>query len=188
MTDLKVQFLKETLLYDGTQLSPLWIYKNVDLRGNAIVSFVGPCDVKLSNMVDMEDIKSKSPIYSESMVHFIAEFFDLDLEKTVYRQRLLMVIMKEILEKKMSKTLTRYGDDIYDGPKKLSVSIATLTTTSTLIHAGVNISSKNTPVLTIGLEEYDISPEVFSTEVLERFRVEMESSWLARCKVRPALR
>lgn len=184
MDIFQVRFLEETLKYDGTQLSPLWIYKNYDIQGNALVSFIGSADVTLKNMVDVADIKAQSPIYSESMVHFLGEFFDLDLEKTVFRQRLLMATAKEVLEKKMNRVLHRQGDDIYDGDAKLSVSIATLSSLSTLIHAGVNISSRNTPVKTKGLEDYDVPPVAFAKEVLEIFKRELESSWLARCKVR----
>ena len=181
---LRIHFLEEMLTYDGTQLAPLWIYKQCNIQGNAVVSFIGPADVSLKHMVDVEDIKAQSPIYSESMVHFLGEFFDLDLEKTVFRQRLLMAIVKEVLEKKIQRVLSRQGDDIYDGDAKLSVSIATLSSLSTLIHAGINISSRNTPVKTKGLEDYDVSPIAFSKEVLEAFKRELESSWLARCKVR----
>ncbi len=177
-------FLEQTLKYDGTQLAPLWMYKHYDIQGNAMVSFIGPADVTLKHMVDVEDIKAQSPIYSESMVHFLAEFFDLDLEKTVFRQRLLMATVKEILEKKIHRVLDRQGDDIYDGDAKLSVSIATLSTLSTLIHAGINVSSRNTPVKTKGLLDYDVPPAAFAKEVLAAFKKELESSWLARCKVR----
>ncbi|MBI3017797.1 MAG: DUF366 family protein [Deltaproteobacteria bacterium] len=181
----QVRFLEEALKYDGTQLAPLWIYKNYNIQGNALVSFIGPADVPLKHMVDVEDVKAQSPIYSESMVHFLGEFFDLDLEKTVFRQRLLMATVKEVLEKKISRVLSRQGDDVYDGDAKLSVSIATLSSLSTLIHAGINISSRNTPVKTKSLADYDVAPHAFAKEVLELFKKELESSWLARCKVRP---
>ena len=184
MDIFQVRFLEETFTYDGTQLAPLWIYKNYDIQGHALVSFIGPADVTLKHMVDVEDIKTQSPIYSQSMVHFLGEFFELDLEKTVFRQRLLMATAKEVLEKKIQRVLDRKGDDIYDGDAKLSVSIATLSSLSTLIHAGINISSRNTPVKTKGLEDYDIPPAAFAKEVLETFKEELESIWLARCKVR----
>ncbi len=184
MEQFQTLFLEQTLKYDGTQLAPLWMYKHYDIQGNSMVSFIGPADVTLKHMVDVEDIKSQSPIYSESMVHFLAEFFDLDLEKTVFRQRLLMAMVKEVLEKKIQRVLSRRGDDIYDGDAKLSVSIATLSSISTLIHAGINVSSRNTPVKTKGLEDYNVSPAAFAKEVLGSFKKELETSWLARCKVR----
>lgn len=185
MKSISILFLEKSLKYNGTELSPLWIYKNYDLQGDAVISFIGPAELDTRTMVDMEDIKAGDRIYSESMVHFIGEFFDLDLEKTVFRQRLLMAIMKEVLEKKIGRILTRSGDDIYDGDCKLSVSIATLSQTSTLIHAGINVFSNNTPVKTKGLFDYDIEPTGFAKEILNKFKEELESSWLARCKVIP---
>ena len=88
-------------------------------------------------------------------------------------------------EQKLGKVLIRRGDDIYDEDAKLSVSIATLSGISTLIHTGINISSHNTPVKTKGLiSDYNLDPTAFSKEVLGAFKNELESSWLARCKVR----
>lgn len=188
MKIVQTKFIHKRILYNGTQLSPHWIYKNFDICGDALVSFIGPADVSLKQMVDLEDVKSKSQIYSEEMLHFIAEFFDTDLEKTIYCQRLLMVIMKECLEKKPFRhdpRLSRKGDDLYDGKKKLTVSIATASAISTLIHAAINISSRNTPVLTAGLSDYRISPRPFAHEVMSAFEKEFKSLSVARCKVKP---
>jgi hypothetical protein len=179
------------LTYDGRQLAPHWIYRQHDLLGDAIVAFRGPCEVKLSEMVDIEDVKAVAPIYSPQMVHFIAEFFDLDLEKTVYRQRLLIVTAKEYLEEKLSQPVRRRGDDLYlsrpqDGqPGKLSVSIATSSPVSTLIHTGFNVLTEGTPVPTVGLSELGIDPDDFAQSILDRYTAEVEDIWLARCKVRP---
>ncbi|MBI4040634.1 MAG: DUF366 family protein [Deltaproteobacteria bacterium] len=186
MKGFEVHWVDEKLTYDGTQLSPLWIYKNFNLCGDAMVSFEGPADVSLHHMVDLEDVKAKRPIFSQSMVHFLAEFFDLDLEKTVYRQRLLIVIVKEILEAQLGRLLQRKGDDIYDGQAKLSVSIATLSQVSSLIHAGINVISEGTPIPTRGLKEYQMDPKAFAKAVLTRFQEELQNSWFARCKVRCA--
>lgn len=177
--------------YDGRQLAPHWIYRQHDLLGDAIVAWRGECEVKLSEMVDIEDVKANAPIYSPQMVHFIAEFFDLDLEKTVYRQRLLIVTAKEFLEEHLSQRVERRGDDLYllrpkDNQRgKLSVSIATTSATSTLIHTGFNVVSEGTPVPTVGLNDLEIDPDRFAQTVLERYTAEVEDIWLARCKVRP---
>lgn len=187
MKMLQTKFINKRIKYDGTQLAPHWIYKNFDICGDAIVSFIGSADVPLKNMVDLEDVKSQSPIYSERMLHFIAEFFDADLEKTIYRQRLLMVIMKECLEKRIGKRLQRRGDDLYDGKKKLTVSIATASPISTLIHAGINIQSKNTPVLTAGLADYQLAAKPLALELGSLFKKECESIWKARCKVKSVI-
>jgi hypothetical protein len=175
--------------YDGHQLSPHWIYRNFDLLGDAVVGFLGACQVELSEMVDIEDVKANAPIYSPLMLHIIAEFFGVDLHTTVYRQRLLIVTAKELLETTSNRTVTRRGDDLYlaktDGTMgKLSVSIATASSTSTLIHTGFNIDIEGTPVPTVGLRELGVEAEAFGATLLDRYTAEMEDIWLARCKVR----
>jgi len=177
------------IAYDGRQLVPHWIYRNFDLLGDAAVAFIGPCRVDLSEMVDIEDVKAASPIYSPLMLHVIAEFFSGNLHQTVYCQRLLIVTAKELLETLTERRVTRKGDDLYlpraDGsPGKLSVSIATGSATSTLIHTGLNIETEGTPVPTVGLAELGIDVPAFASEVLRRYADEVQDIWLARCKVR----
>ena len=179
----------QQIAYDGRQLAPHWIYRNFDLLGDAAVAFVGPCQVDLSEMVDIEDVKAASPIYSPLMLHVIAEFFSGDLHQTVYRQRLLIVSAKELLETLTPRPVTRKGDDLYrpraDGsPGKLSVSIATASATSTLIHTGFNIETEGTPVPTVGLVELGIDAAPFAADLLRRYADEVNDIWLARCKVR----
>ena len=175
--------------YDGRQLAPHWIYRQFDLLGDAAVAFVGPCRVDLSEMVDIEDVKAAAPIYSPLMLHVIAEFFSGDLHQAVYRQRLLIVAAKELLETLTERRVTRRGDDLYlpradDSPGKLSVSIATASATSTLIHTGFNILTEGTPVPTVGLAELGVDAPTFAAELLRRYVDEVQDIWLARCKVR----
>jgi uncharacterized protein len=187
---MNTQFVSDKQIpYYGRELAPHWIYRNHGLKGNAAVAFIGPCKVDLSEMVDLEDVVKEDPIYSPLMLHIIAEFFDGDLHQTVYRQRLLIVAAKELLETLTERPVTRKGDDLYlprtDGsPGKLSVSIATASATSTLIHTGLNIQTEGTPVATVGLAELGVSVAAFATELLQRYSDEVEDIWLARCKVR----
>lgn len=81
----------QEITYDGRQLSSHWMYRHFNLLGDAAVAFIGPCRVDLSEMVDIEDVKAKAPIFSLKMLHALVEFFSGDLHLTVYRQRLLMV-------------------------------------------------------------------------------------------------
>jgi uncharacterized protein len=182
-------FTDRAISYDGRQLAPHWIYRQFDLMGDAAVAFVGPCQVDLSEMVDLEDVKAQAPIFSPLMLHVIAEFFAGDLHLTVYRQRLLIVTAKELLERMTDRPVTRKGDDLYlpraDGsPGKLSVSIATASATSTLIHTGFNVETEGTPVPTVGLAELGVDPTAFGAELLQRYAEEVADIWLARCKVR----
>jgi hypothetical protein len=69
-------------------------------------------------------------------------------------------------------------------PGKLSVSIATASPVSTLIHTGFNIETEGTPVPTAGLAEQGVDIPAFAAEVLRRYAAEVQDIWLARCKVR----
>lgn len=183
---------EKSIKYDGLQLAPHWIYRTFGLMGDAAVAFRGECEVKLTEMVDLEDVRANAPIYSREMLHFILEFFDTDLEKAVYRQRLLITTIKESLERR-DLMARRNGDDLYlsrgDGTRgKLSVSIATASPVSTLIHTGLNIISEGTPVPTIGLDDMNIRGmeiQALAVEILGRYAEEVADIWLARCKVRP---
>jgi hypothetical protein len=182
-------YIQQPITYDGRQLSPHWLYRQFDLLGDAIAAFTGPCRVDLSEMVDLEDVKAAAPIYSPLMLHCIAEFFQTDLELAVYRQRLLIVTAKELLEEITGRRVQRQGDDLYlqrpDGrPGKLSVSIATASPVSTLIHTGFNIETAGTPVPTVGLAELNLDVPAFAAELLRRYAAEVQDIWLARCKVR----
>ena len=113
---MKTQLLKHEIKYEGWQLSPHWIYKNFKIQGDATVAFVGECEVKLTEMVDIEDVINEETIYSKSMLSFISEQFNVGLVEGVFRQRLLICIIKEALEKRGVK-LTRSCDDLYVGNK-----------------------------------------------------------------------
>jgi hypothetical protein len=184
-------YTEQQISYDGRQLAPHWIYRRFGLLGDAIVAFTGPCRVELSEMVDLEDVKAQAPIYSPLMLHCLAEFFQTDLELAVYRQRMLIVAAKELLEEATGRLVRRQGDDLYlprpDGtPGKLSVSIATASPTSTLIHAGFNIQTEGVPVPAAGLADLDLALDRFATRLLARYAAEIEDIHLARCKVRAA--
>ena len=137
---MKIKYIDEEVKYIGSQLAPHWIYKNYKLQGDAIVAFCGECEVKLTEMVDIEDVINNEPIYSKSMLSFITEQFNINLVEGVFRQRLLICIIKEELEKR-GIFVVRNGDDLMINGAKLTVSIATKSHTSILIHTGINILS-----------------------------------------------
>lgn len=180
-------FIPETITYNGTQLSSHWAFRSMGLLGDSIVAFQGPCRVMLAEMVDLEDVRKNAPIFSHKMLHFIVEHFDMDLEKTILRQRILITIIKDLLSENYGAKLTRSGDDLYAGDKKLSVSIATLTPVSTMIHTGLNILSKDTPVKTVGLTDLGLQDEEIEPLgklICKRYAEEIGDIRLARCKVR----
>jgi hypothetical protein len=98
---------------------------------------------------------------------------------------ILAIIIKDLLNEQLGKAvIRRRHTDLYDGEAKLSVSVATLSPVSALIHFGINISSRNTPVLTRGLEDYGINPRGFADSVMRQYVREIEDTQHARCKVK----
>jgi hypothetical protein len=182
---MKTLFIDKQIKYIGSQLAPHWIYKNFNIQGDAIVSFIGECEVHLSEMVDVEDVINEEPIYSKLMLSFISEQFGIGLTEGVLRQRLLMTIIKELLEEN-GVFVVRNGDDLMIDGKKLSVSIATSSITSVLIHTGLNIISEGAPVSASGLtSELGITNiKEFAIKVMKRYSDELEDIILATTKVR----
>lgn len=189
---MKSLFIEEEIKYIGSQLAPHWIYKNFNLLGDAIVAFTGEMDVKIEEMVDIEDVISNSPIYSKKMVSFIIEQFEMGLSECVTRQRFLICIIIEELRKILGEKfkIRRSGDDIFiniDGKdKKLSVSIATKSITSGLIHTGLNIDPTGAPVDACGLTTDLGITEIkeFAKNVMKRYIEENDEIKEAVCKVR----
>jgi len=170
--------------YTGKELRSHWIMQQFGIRGDAIVAFVGPCDVPISSMVDLADVAAGEHIRARSMLHFIAEFFDTDLDKAILRQRLLVANAQALLSAAGADVL-RTGDDLYCRDRKLSVSIATVSPVSTLIHFAINIDESGAPVPAIGLPELGVDPAPFAEALLGAFRDELDSARDARCKVAP---
>ena len=182
---IQTKFIEEEIKYEGFQLAPHWIYKNFKIQGDAIVAFIGECEVKLTEMVDIEDVINNEPIYSKSMLSFISEQFNIGLVEGVFRQRLLICTIKEALENR-GVNVTRDGDDLFFDGRKLTVSIATKSATSVLIHTGVNIISTGAPVNASGLgEDIGIDDiEGFAKEVMTKYSEEIHDIIQASAKVR----
>ena len=119
------------------------------------------------------------------MLSFITEQFNINLVEGVFRQRLLICIIKELLEKR-GVFVVRNGDDLMINGRKLSVSIATKSTTSILIHTGLNIESEGAPVKAAGLtSELGITDiRAFAQEVMTAYAEELKDIELASTKVR----
>ncbi len=181
---MKTAWIEQEIKYDGSQLSSHFAYKTLGILGDSCVAFVGPCEVKLNAMVDLEDVRKNAPIYSPRMLHFILESFHLDLRATVLLQRLLIAMLKDTLQERGISNFKREGDDLFQNFKKLSVSIATRSPVSCLIHLGINIQTEGTPVPTVGLEELGIDAVEFGKHCLDRWKKEYEAVFDATYKVR----
>ena len=98
-----------------------------------------------------------------------------------------------IEELKPELFISRLGDDLYieveaeegeEENRKLTVSVATASPISSMIHLGINVSSENTPVPTLGLEDLGVPVDEFIIKVLQNFINEMKGLEEARSKVR----
>jgi hypothetical protein len=178
-------FIKEEILFTGEQLISYWAYTRYDVPGDSILAFIGPCRIDEKYIVGIDHFKKKTQIQSERMLHFLVEHFDLDLEKAILRQKLLVDIVKDKLNHRLKgDVLQRWGDDLFDTDYKLTVSAMVRTPVSTKIHLGINVSSQNTPVKAKGLNDYGIDPNDISQAVMDQYRLDMrlisEKLWKIR--------
>ncbi len=181
---MKSLWITESITYVGSQLHSHFTYQNYGLAGNSIVAFRGPVKVDLSEMVDIEDVRAKEGIASDKMLNFIVEFFNLSLHGTIWAQRLLVNILADWINAKVgSIAVRRSGDDLFYDGRKLSVSIATASPVSTLIHTALNVVGSGAPISVSCLEEIGVGAEECAREVMQIFSKEVESIEFARVKV-----
>lgn len=178
------RFLPERIDYDGAALRAHWILRTTGLVGDAVVAFRGACDVRTDEIADLADIDGPG-IAGADMLHFLSERFDeASIEAGVLRQRLFAVLVQEELASR-GVAVRRDGDDLYsDDHRKLSISIATRSPVSSLMHFAVNVVVRDVPVPAVGLDEWGIDPQSFAEGVLVRVSQESASIHDARCKVR----
>jgi hypothetical protein len=183
---VQTRLLEDEIAYDGSQLRSGWVAEVAGLQGEAAVAFLGPCDVSFEHMVDRVDLEARARIFSPRMLHIIVEHPGLDLAHITTRQRLLMATALEILNRNLGAVLLRReGDDLYLRERKLSVSVATTSPTSGLIHSGFNVRGEGAPVPAVGLEEVAMDPQVLARQLLFAYAQEIESAAQAAAKVRP---
>lgn len=145
--------IDEIFEYDGSQINPSWAFQEFGIYGSSIITWIGPVNITPDNLKDFADVGLE--IKSNHMVNFICEFFDqqpANMRVAYLRQRLLVMIFREILTEYGVET-EREGDDIFVDGRKLSISIASISLSSAKIHFALNLEDKGTPddVETIGL-------------------------------------
>jgi len=178
-----VTFSKQERTYTGCELRPHFLLTELGMKGSGLAAFIGPCQVKTEHLVDWEDRLENDRIEAKWMVHFIGEFFGMGLREGVLLQRLLIATMAESLYPKAA--VNRKGDDLWVGDRKLSVSIATASPVSVLLHVGINIDPAGAPVAAVGLQELGVVPESWVPEILEKVASEWADIEWACAKVRP---
>lgn len=135
--------------YDGSQIEPLWAFRELGVQGDSVVYFVGGMKIKRERLIDIEDLREQSdeiPISSDEALHFIVEHFDdPSLRLAYHRQRILVSVAKEKVVEGCSVHIKRKASDLYADGKKLSVSVATASPSSSKIHLGLNTTSTGAP-------------------------------------------
>ncbi len=190
---MKTKFISKKIDYDGSQLKPLYAYVNHKLHGDAILAFSGACHVSFDKMIDAEDLVAEAKIEGDQMLHFIIELFNQNLMTAVSLQRLLVsqaqVILNSGSKVLSTNPLVRNGDDLYYNLKnksyKLSISIASGSVVSSMIHFAVNITNKGTPVATCCLQDFKVNPKTFAESLMKVFSEEYISIQQATQKVKP---
>lgn len=179
-------WLDQRIAYDGSQLRAHWILDHCHLVGDSIVGFRGPCHVTREEMADLADLDGPG-IAADDMVHFVWEDFGApDLLLAVHRQRLLAAQAAELLRELAPQAIVqRDGDDLWVGTDKLSISIATVSPVSALVHFAVNAGPGGAPVPIAHLADLGVAPEAFARALLRRVVDEQSSIAEARAKVRP---
>ncbi|MEZ6197194.1 MAG: DUF366 family protein [Planctomycetota bacterium] len=180
-----VHFESEPVDYDGRQLRSHWLYETFGLAGDAAAAFVGRADVAGEHLVDLADRQAGLVIRADRMLHLIVEVFDPRLDRAVSLQRHLVHAARELVEERSGARLRRSGDDLFHGEGKLSVSIATVSAVSNLVHLGINVTNAGTPVRTASLEDLGLDAAATARDLLARFADDLESMGKAAVKVRP---
>ncbi|MBI1851606.1 MAG: DUF366 family protein [Planctomycetes bacterium] len=182
--------LRRELAYTGAELHSHFALRLLGIEGDSAIAFLGPCNVSRDSMVDLVDLRAGSIIRGNLMLHLIVEHFDPNLHSAVLRQRLLAAIARDLLAERAPRaTIERQGDDLYlrrrSTRRKLSISVATVSPVSLLVHFALNVDAAGAPVAAAGLDDLGIEPRAFARELLRRYAGEMASVESAAVTVRP---
>lgn len=186
---MQQKFLESQECYNGSQLVSLRNYLIHGLLGDSVVAWTGACDVSIEHMVDGEDLLENSRICGGEMLHFIIEKFDVSLFAAVTLQRLFAGIVRDQLvhfatNQELAQKLHREGDDLFCDQRKLSISIATQSPVSSLIHFAVNIVNTGTPVPTLSLGDLGVEPKQLAVQCMRKLGAELKEIHQATHKVR----
>lgn len=183
---MKTVFADERIDYSGRELRSHWLMERFGMVGDSMAGFVGSCHVSGEDLVDREDFMLGNEVAGDHMLHFIIEIFAVSLPGIVFAQRLLCAIVADLVCSKCGKPLVaRKGDDLYVGDGKLSVSVATVSGVSGLIHLALNITKEGVPVEAACLDDIGVDHVELAHDVLSRFAGEVDGCLEAARKVKP---
>ena len=117
---MKTKFIDEEIKYIGSQLAPHWIYKNFKIQGDSIVAFVGECEVKLTEMVDIEDVIAKEDIVEDVILKLHPMAYDyyineLSQKELSAKYNLSQAYISRIISKNINRIRTQmFMDEFID--------------------------------------------------------------------------
>lgn len=179
--------LSEERPYLGPELTAHFLRSTFGLHGDAVAAWVGPVRVGIDALVDLEDREAGAFIAGDRMLHVVAELYDWSLLSMVGLQRLMASRVADLTRQAARGevgAIRRQGDDVYVGDGKLTVSIATASVTSSLLHFGVNVGPGGAPVPIACLDELGIELAPFARSLVDEVAAEIEDMRAARAKVR----
>ncbi len=183
---MKHLLAEEKIGYTGAELRSHFIRDRFGIEGDAVVAFRGECRVSGERLVDLEDFEAGETVWGDDMMHFIVEIFGISLLHVTALQRLLCASAKDVIDSAAGRlAVERRGDDLFAGGGKLSVSVATVSPVSGLIHMGLNITDRGVPVKAASLRDLGLEPDEVALALMRRFVEEMDSVDYATRKVRP---
>lgn len=182
---MKIVHLDDELTYDGRQLATSFFDERVPGEPeDALVAFLGAADVPVEQLVDLEDAETGGVIASPLMAHLLVEHRGLALREAVLRQRLLGHLAADWIGERAGLHVRVRGDDLFVDDGKLSVSVATASPRSALIHFAVNVLVEGTPVRAAGLRDLRIAPGEFLRATARIYAEEIDAARAAVRKVR----
>jgi hypothetical protein len=184
MVVVETHFSPVERAYTGRELRSHFAFDEFALVGDSAVAWIGPCRVDVPELVDKVDARAGAFIASPSMVHVLVEHFGVALVEAVLRQRLLARLAGDLLRESGAPEVRVGGNDLFAAGRKASVSVATVSAVSALIHFGINVRTEGTPIPTYGLAEAGIGTERFARDLLGRYAAEIVDIHRAAAKVR----
>ena len=182
---LETRLLPGEVAYEGAPLRGHWAYREHGVRGNSLLAFTGPVHVAVGDLADLEDARQGAFIRGKRMLHFVLELFGPDLEQAVARQWLMAATAQDEINRSLNAyRVSRSGNDLWVGRRKLSVSIAAPTGVSVKVHLGLNVDASGAPVPAVGLDELKVPARPLARRLLARFAADHATMGGAREKVR----